>query len=344
MQPFEAITDLRIGTILEVSGTSIRVELNGDLLELTRSFDGHVYAVGQMASVVKIHFGRKVLFAFVRMLRMRSEMLAEEGVTSSEPDADSRILEADLFGEGVWDRRNKHIEFERGLKTYPLPQQGVHLTTQDEIQHLYQGADNVRLGYSPNKFIRLGTYANSSSTACRADADKLFGQHCAILGSTGSGKSGTVAALLHAVLNSQDNSDIRPRIIVIDPHGEYGRCFGDRAEVFRAYNTLGQDDNDSAILKLPYWLMSGDEFRSLIIGKGEHEATSQHNIVYRALAHARMAEMGMIESAKDWSTESTDEDPLISKPIGDYTREKIDAFNRDLPLPFGLQEFEDGHL
>lgn len=339
MQPFEIIPDLRIGSILEVSGTSIRVELDGDLTELARSFDGHVYAVGQMASVLKVHFGRKVIFAFVRMLRMRSELLAEEGIPSNQIDTDSRILEADLFGEGLWNKHKKRLMFERGLKTYPLPQQGVHLTTQIELQHLYRGAETLVEG-GVNRLIQIGSYANSSSTPCHADADKLFGQHCAILGSTGSGKSGTVSSLLHAILEKK-NENIRPRIIVIDPHGEYGQCFGDRAVVYRAYNNLGQGEGEGTLLRLPYWLMCGDEFRSLVIGKGEHEATTQHNIVYRALSHSRMVERGMVAPATDWTGNPPDSDPLQPSPLGNFTKANLEAFDRDLPIPFKLQEFED---
>ncbi len=340
MQPYETISDLKIGTILEVSGTAIQVELDVHLKELNRSFNGRVYAVGQMASIVKIHFGRRVIFAFVRLLRMKSEILAEQGIQISDSSSDSRVLEADLFGEGTWDRKENRLNFERGLKTYPLPQQGVFIATQEELQHLYQGAEKSQNPDGHQNLAHIGTYSNSSSTKCRANIDKLFGQHCAVLGSTGSGKSGTVAALIHSVLKSQGETTIRPRIIMIDPHGEYGQCFEERAKVFRAYNPVGAENAEENLLSLPYWLMSGDEFRSFLIGKGEHEATSQHNIVYRALSHARMVAAGMIEPAKDWVGKDQSADPLMPSPKVGFTQEMVDSFDRDLPLPFALQEFE----
>ncbi len=341
MRHFEVIPDLKIGKILEVSGTAIRVELDNGLKELTRSYNGHVYAVGQMASVVKIHFGRKIIFAFVKMLRMKSDVLLDEGRALADNSPDSRVLEADLFGEGSWDNDNGILKFERGIKTYPLPQQGVYLTTQDEIKQLYQGAEVVQEDGGAVKLAKIGTYAQSSSTACNADIDKLFGQHCAILGSTGSGKSGTVAALLHSVLESQGDRTYHPRIIIIDPHGEYGECFGIRAEVFRAYDAAGEENDQAARLKLPYWLMSGDEFRTMAVGKGEHEATSQNNIVYRALEHARMVEKGMVAAATAEDKDAVDFDPLKPQPLGEFTENDIMTFDRDIPLPFKLSEFEN---
>lgn len=74
MSAFELIHDLKIGHIVEVSGTTIRVELSGDVTELSRTYNGRVYPIGQIGSIVKVHFGRRVIFGFVSLLRMRSEI------------------------------------------------------------------------------------------------------------------------------------------------------------------------------------------------------------------------------------------------------------------------------
>ena len=42
MSTFDLISDLKIGHIVEVSGTTIRVELSGDVTELTRTYEGRV--------------------------------------------------------------------------------------------------------------------------------------------------------------------------------------------------------------------------------------------------------------------------------------------------------------
>jgi hypothetical protein len=79
MAAFDLIKDLKIGHIVEVAGTSVRIELDGDVTELTRTYEGRVYPIGQMGSVVKVHFGRRIVFGFVTLLRMRSEELLEQG-------------------------------------------------------------------------------------------------------------------------------------------------------------------------------------------------------------------------------------------------------------------------
>lgn len=332
---FITIPSLRIGKIIEVSGNQIRIELDIKITELTRSVYGQVYSVGQIGSIIKIHFGRKILFAYVRMLRMQSDILAEEGKTIILPGDDKRIIEADLFGQGVWSSKNKKLSFVRGVETYPLPLQDAFLCLNDELESIYRAAEDLKENTN-NPMVPIGNYVGGNNAVCRANIDKLFGHHCAILGSTGSGKSGTVASILHSVLAHQiNNKTISPRIVIIDPHGEYAKAFGEKAVVYKAYSEASANAVDTELLKLPYWLMSSDEFKSLVIGKTEFEATSQSNIIYQAVTYARLLSAGLVENVGDNPLGSSNsETPRTGK-----TEEDILNFDRDKPVPFLLSEF-----
>lgn len=340
---FDTIPSLCIGRISEVSGTSIKVELDGKLTELTRTYEGRVYPVGQFASIIKIHFGRVILFGYVSLLRMRSELDGEKPASKSRED--SRILEADLFGEGAWYSAKNSLEFSRGVKTYPLPGQGVFLVTQDEISALFKAAHSGSA--VDGAMAPIGVYSGSASTTCYANIDKLFGMHSAVLGSTGAGKSGTVAALIHAVLNQRvqgaEDKRLRPRIILIDPHGEYAKAFGKRCVVFQGYNRLSGDEKaQPQLLKLPYWLMTSEEFRDLTVGQAKYgTATSENNIVYKALAHARLVKKGWIEPAKEWKGKTIDDcaAPDDPRPTDPVHRAAIAGYNRDTPDEFSIDEF-----
>lgn len=329
---FKEHNDLKIGRIIEVNGNSIKVELDNRLGNLSRTIDGRVYSIGQMASVIKIHFGRKLIFGFVKMLRMNSEidLLDEKKITPSD---DSRILEADLFGEAYWSESKTRLNFNRGVETYPLPLQNAYLTTKDELEKIYQAAEKAA-ETTLDPMISIGSYVGANSAICRANMDKLFGNHCAILGSTGSGKSATVAAILHAVLECKYNTDktLSPRIILIDPHGEYAKAFPNDAIVYRAYSESSTGGDTATELRLPYWLMSGDEFRSMIIGKTEFEATSQNNIVYEALSYARMVHAGIIKSLDN------PEGDQIPELVEGKTEDDRSNFDRDKPIPFKIEE------
>ena len=345
MNAFDLVNDLKIGHIVEVSGTIIRVELAGDVTELTRTYEGRVYPIGQMGSIVKVHFGRRLVFGFVTLLRMRSEELLELA-KPIPPDADQRVMEVDLFAEGIYNAAEGKLRFVRGVTTYPLPRQGVFLLTKEETVSLYNAAEGQQESEEYNPLVPFAYYVGADNAHCRANIDKMFGMHCAILGSTGSGKSAAVAAILHNILDHKAKGDrtCKPRIIVIDPHGEYGRDFKVRAIVFRGYDPIGTEDTSGTPIKLPYWLMSADEFRLLVIGKTEEEATSQNNIVYKALTYARMVAAELVEASptKYGGPAPTDGfSPDTPRPKAGATQEEITRFDRDKPRPFSLEEFHN---
>lgn len=344
MSAFALDPDLEIGIVFEVAGSAVKIALKRDITELTRSHSGRVYDVGQIGSIVKMHAGRRILFATVRLLRLQSD---EEAAALSVPqrkavDQDRRVIEADLLGEAWFNAAEDKLSFKRGVSTYPLPLQAVHLITKEETDRLFASAEKSSED-GVDRLVPIGSYVGTTRVSCRANVDKLFGHHCAILGSTGSGKSSAVAAVLHSVLEHQGQPDhpTRPCIVLIDPHGEYAAAFNGKSQVFRAYNALGQNPEGIATLKLPYWLMSSDEFRSLVIGKTEFEATSQANTVYKALAHARMVAAGLARSAigdipNDLPAGQHPEQPM---PMPGVTEEQLLAFDRDKPRPFRLDEF-----
>ena len=339
MQPFEVDTALRIGTVFEVSGSSLKAALSPGLDELSRLHRGRVYAIGRIGSLIKIHVGRRLLFGTIRALRLQTE---EEAAAVAALQTERRVLEADLVGEGQWDSDEQQLTFLRGLSTSALPMQEIYLLTDEETRHVYGSVERAREGRVENR-VAIGDYVGPRPVECRADIDKMFGQHCSVLGSTGSGKSSAVAAILRSVLEHQlEDRAMHPRVILIDPHGEYGRAFGDRCCIYRAYNPLRRDDDEyGEELCLPYWLMTSDEFRSLVVGKTEFEATSQANTVYKALAHARMVEAHLIEAAQE-DTSNTPagrhpQDPIL---LAGKTEGQIAEFDRDKPLPFSLEEFK----
>lgn len=350
MTPFSVSQELRVGKIVEVAGDSIRIEIDSDISELTRTHGGDIYPIGQCGSVIKLHAGRRVLFAYVRVLRMRSEIAYQEGLPAPTPAEDARLIEANLFAEGCWNSGKSCLELERGVTTYPLPGQGAYLTTLEELCALY-GPDNSR--ERPQHRMEIGSYVGAVDSICYADIDKLFGLHCAVLGSTGSGKSGTVAAILHSLLDAKKSDSanekaFRPRVIVIDPHGEYANAFRGRCRIFRAYSLVSGecDSPDIMQLRLPYWLMSGEEFRDLVIAKTEWEATTENNVVLKALRHARLVSRTMIDKSRDnWAevavadSELPENDRPISQDKDILSR--IASYDRDTPDPFTLEEFRN---
>ncbi|MDO8434128.1 MAG: ATP-binding protein [Candidatus Binatus sp.] len=275
--PGDPIENLAIGKIIEVDGSHVIAELDSGLTELSRVYAGEAYPIGQFGSIVRIHFGRRLIYALVGRLRMKAEYEAERGLAPNA-SPDERIVEADLFGEGEWtsDAAGKpRLKFERGVATYPLPQQTVYLTPKSELRFIY--------GHGTGSVIRLGEHVGSGGAPCFADMNELLGKHTAVLGSTGSGKSGAVAAIIHSILERGKEAGYAswtPQIVILDPHNEYGKAFPEK--------DCKRLSTDEGTLSLPYWLLDLDETIGLLLGKTEHAATSQSNIVKNALLTARM--------------------------------------------------------
>ncbi|NIH06197.1 ATP-binding protein [Providencia rettgeri] len=267
------IENLSIGKIIEVDGSRIIAELDPTISDLSRVFAGENYPIGQFGSIIKVHFGRRSIYGLVSRLRMKADYQLEKGLPVAS--SDERIIEADLFGEGDWRRKGEDefaLAFERGVATYPLPQQTIYLTPKSELRFIY--------GDAKGAVIQLGEHVGSGGAPCYAELNELLGKHTAILGSTGAGKSGTVAAVIHSILERGEIAKHRywhPQIIILDPHNEYGKAFP-------AHQRLSTDEGS---LKLPYWLLDLEESLSLFIGKTEFAATSQSNIVKNALIAVR---------------------------------------------------------
>ena len=342
--PLDPITNLDIGTIIEVDGTHIVAELDDTIKELSRVYGGIIYPIGQFGSIIKIHFGTRLIFGYVGRLRMKSEYEHEKGY-ASESNQSARIIEADLFGEAEWvfSLEKWKLVFERGVSTFPLPQQKVYLTPRDELGAIY--------GDGNGSTINIGEYVGSGGTPCFANMNDLLGKHTAVLGSTGSGKSGTVATILHAILDRGENAghdNWHPQIVILDPHNEYGAAFSEHLRLC----------TDEESLKLPYWLLNLQETIGLLIGKTEYVATSQANIVKVALQLARQEAAEVVHLPREGITvdspvpyslerfryhitKSTDMPPASSKQDSwNSILNKLEVLKTDSRLSFMMTEWD----
>ena len=337
------IENLAIGKIIEVDGSRIIAELHPDISELSRVYAGETYSIGQFGSIIRVHFGRRSIYALVGRLRMKAEYEAERGVALNV-SSDERIIEADLFGEGEWttdEDGNPKLNFERGVSTYPLPQQTVYITPKAELRFIY--------GDIKGTVIQIGEHVGASGAPCYAEMNELLGKHTAVLGSTGSGKSGTVAAIIHSLLDRGNDANYKtwnPRIVILDPHNEYGAAFP-------SHSRLSTDDGS---LTLPYWLLSFQETIALLIGKTEFVATSQSNIVKTALLDSRKeAAIGLGIDPDRISVDSPvpyklselhkkvddDKPPQASKQDAHNSiLQKIDVLKGDARLNFMMSEWD----
>lgn len=241
-----------IGRVESVSGGKISILLDDRIRSTMPIIDGVVYRVGQIGSFVKIPLGYAHLFGIVTQAGAAAIPESLKESFSKDPNSkvyNNRWITVVLIGERVATR------FERGVAQYPTSDDEVHLVTTNDLAMIYGDID-------PSSSVQVGQISASESLPARIDLNKLVTRHCAILGSTGSGKSNAVSILLEAIAS---NTNLKSRrILIIDPHGEYSDVLSDHCKVFKVNSDNIKGESE---LTIPYWALPFEELISLFPGK-----------------------------------------------------------------------------
>jgi DNA helicase HerA-like ATPase len=154
----------------------------------------------------------------------------------------------DLVGEILTPQSGDPF-FQRGVSTYPAIANPVVSVGEAELRLMFDAGGAGT--------IAVGRLRQAGSVAACIRVDDMLQRHFAVLGSTGSGKSSAISLILREVMRARPDL----RILLIDPHDEYRRSFGDRAHIARPEN-----------FKLPFWLFNFDEMVPIIFGRNSPPA------------------------------------------------------------------------
>jgi hypothetical protein len=233
-----------LGRVSSVAGASITVALSQSLSSGLAVIGGHTYRVGQVGSFVRIPLGYQDLFGVVAEVGANA---APAQVGSEDLDT-GRWMRVELAGEAIGER------FERGLSQHPNVNDTVHIVTERDLRRIYGGVDDDQ--------VAIGTLSSAENIEVRLSLDALVTRHSAVLGSTGSGKSTTVASLLRSIVAPAESAGSSgARILLLDVHGEYSSALGDIAQVFSASPQPGEWP-----LFVPYWALEAGELLDFVAG------------------------------------------------------------------------------
>ncbi len=236
-----------IGEIISVNGNTITVQLSDTMKSNMPIIDGVVYRVGQIGSFLKIPLGYANLYGIVTQIGASAipdniKELAEQNYALLD---NKQWLNMVLVGEQIGKK------FARGVSQAPTTGDKVNLVSIKDLDIIYGGYDN-------QNSITIGNISISESLNAKIDLNKLVSRHCAILGSTGSGKSNSVGVILNAIATKKFKSS---RILVIDPHGEYNEVLKDRSNLFKI-----NAEKDETKLFVPFWALPFNELMSIFSG------------------------------------------------------------------------------
>ncbi len=212
----------------------------------------------RIGALVRMRTPESDVFGIVVGLRVNDPALLPE-------DAEG-MVEVELLCEVMDDRGEGGAgTFKRGVSVYPDLGTDIVTATREELGSIYARPDASN--------VRIGTIHQDRNLPAFVMTDDLLGKHFAVLGTTGSGKSCSVALILHAILAKHPNG----RIVILDPHNEYAGAFEGMAEVFNLGN-----------LELPFWLLNFEEMVEVIIGPDRAEREADIAILKAAILECKI--------------------------------------------------------
>ncbi len=162
--------------------------------------------------------------------------------------------------------------FERGGDNISIPPKDVKPAKKEDIISIFSSLTN-----SDDKKFTFSTLSSDHSIPIPVDGNKFFNRHIAIVGSTGSGKSNSVAKILQNAISSKKGTYDglnNSHIVIFDIHSEYKSAFPNA-------NYIDIDN-----LVLPYWLLNSDELQELFIDT-EANDHNQRNVFKESVVNSK---------------------------------------------------------
>ena len=273
-----------IGRVAGVSGSQATVELTA------RGNGGEHPTVGKFMGMVT---GKVLIIGLITEIGEQPTAAPAGGASYR------KIARLDLVGE-ICSGEGGAACFERGVMEYPNIGDGALLLTERELRLVYGAADADH--------AHVGHLQQNSDIGVHVNIEQLVSRHFAIVGATGVGKSSGVAIILQKILDTRPNL----RIFLVDPHNEYGHCFGAKAQVLTPRN-----------LRLPFWLFNFEETVDAFFG-GRPGVSEEVEILSEVIPLAKSAYV---------QYRTNNDRTLIKK------RDSFDAgFTADTPVPYRIED------
>jgi len=258
----------KIGRVASVDTSRVAVDVTNSVL-LTRIGIGQLVAIqGSTEREYLIAITERVNRSIREELPPAEELQEGEALLSVIP---TDLLQAILIGTYRTVDGTKANTFKRGADSFPQIDRTCFVIDSANLQR-FMGI--LGAGLEPHERLKLGVFVVDRSAEAIVSGDKFFQRHAAILGSTGSGKSWSVALILERAAKLKF-----PNIIVFDMHGEYApladRENGGFADRYRIAGPGDLEKPSDDVLFLPYWLLNRDEMLSMILDRSDQNAPNQ---------------------------------------------------------------------
>lgn len=260
---------LNFGHVQEMDGQSVVILA----LKLDCEFKGAEYTA-ELGTFINLSAPQSNIIAVISGVRV-IQTLVSMGTEDQEPRyEDKKIVTATMVGY-----LRSGTTFERGIERYPTIGTKAFLLSDEAATEMFEGL--VTNG------LPIGERCQRGGGIEYAHVDKLFGRHTAVIGTTGSGKSWTVASLLQSAMSEMPQT----RFLFLDLHDEYRAAFptelrlkgNNESDEFRQIRHISSSE-----FKLPYWCLNAEELEELFVSQ-EHVAQNQSALFKDEVRNLRIA-------------------------------------------------------
>ena len=223
--------------------------------------------VNHLVVIESSKVGRKLIGLVNKIVRKFTEEMDIENGEFNEETLVNDIVKVSLIGTYIKKQGTSNDIFKRTLESVPEIASRCYMLSDKMLSDFMQVISTKNFENIEHPLL-IGNYTLNDDANAYLDGDKLFQRHAVIVGSTGSGKSYTVANIIEqtAKLKSAD-------AILFDIHGEYKPLVGDGIQCFKI---AGPNDLlDGNNIFLPYWLLTYEEMIALMLDRSDNNAPNQ---------------------------------------------------------------------
>lgn len=204
--------ELKLGVVSSVTANMITVNLSYAGESSASYIEGHRYGRGEVGEIVLIEGQQVIALGRLTEVRLPERERGEVDVDRGSGFNVHAIGLVRVLGSVSFE----NLKVEAGLTDYPRLGDRVFSASSEFIAAIPQLVSLDPDDDGDGALINLGEITGDVGCRISVKAEELFGRHCAILGSTGGGKSWTVAKVIEEC-SKFGNS----KVILVDATSEY---------------------------------------------------------------------------------------------------------------------------
>lgn len=234
----------RIGSLIDIYATEAKINLTKAGSGEQSWLMGNRVSVGEVNEFVFIECGEHTILARVVKVWLESgERLSVDQLDDQLPENNPIGLVQLLVSLDVQNGKNY-----RGIKQYPRLGAQVYAAHPQLVALIAEGS----LHLEDKLQFPIASLPHDETVTVNITPENLFARHCAILGSTGGGKSYTMATLLENVEREGG------RVLLIDATGEYKNLPCD------SYYVGNHNVPREKQVTYPHWLFTDSDIRAVL--------------------------------------------------------------------------------